>query len=47
MENDTRIHDDLTDKEYEDYEKHPENWENVTNNTIDYYRDCMGIEDDE
>lgn len=26
---------DLSEEEYEDYEKHPEDWEDVTNNTID------------
>lgn len=42
-----RTVDDLSDEEYEDYEKNPENWGDVTNNTIDYYRGIMGIDDDE
>lgn len=42
-----RMVEDLTEEEYKDYEKHPENWEEVTNNAIDYYRETMGIDDDE
>lgn len=42
-----RIVDDLSEEEYEDYDKHPENWEDVTDNTIDYYRGLTGADDDE
>lgn len=42
-----RIVDDLSEEEYEDYQKHPENWEDVTNNTHDYYRELTGADDDE
>lgn len=44
---DDRMVDDLSDEEYEDYERNPENWEEVTNNTIDFYREAMGIDNDE
>lgn len=42
-----RIVDDLTDEEYKDYVNHPENWEEVTDNTYDYYRELTGVNDDE
>lgn len=32
-----RIVDDLSEEEYEDYEKNPEKYEDVTRNTLDYY----------
>lgn len=35
MAKDTRTIFDLSDEEYEDYEKHPENWEDVTDNSIE------------
>ncbi|MCM1489771.1 MAG: hypothetical protein NC095_02950 [Muribaculum sp.] len=44
---DDRMVDDLTDEEYEDFERNPENWEDVIDNTNEYYRDMMGIDDDE
>lgn len=44
---DNRIVDDLSEEEYADYENNPENWEDVINNTVDYYRETMGIDDDE
>ena len=36
---DRRTVDDLSDEEYEDYEKHPENYEDVSSNTLDMYND--------
>ena len=35
MAKDERTIFDLSEEEYEDYEKHPENWENVTDNSIE------------
>lgn len=35
MTEDKRTIFDLSDEEYEDYEEHPENWEEVTDNTIE------------
>lgn len=32
---------DLSEEELEDYEMHPENWEDVTNNTNEYILDMM------
>lgn len=40
---------DLSDEETEDYENNPENWEEVTNNSIEDALDMMfpnGMEDD-
>ena len=40
---------DLSDEETEDYESNPENWEEVTNNSIEDALNMMfpdGIEDD-
>lgn len=36
---DERTVDDLSDEEYEDYEKYPEKYEDVTQNTLDLYND--------
>lgn len=44
---DNRIVDDLSEEEYNDYEQNPENWEEVTSNTNEYYSDLMGINDNE
>lgn len=38
---DKRTVDDLSEEEYEDYEKNPEKYEDVTQNTIDLYRGMM------
>lgn len=48
MEDDRTI-DDLSEEEYEDYEKHPENYEQVVENTNEMYREMMfpDGEDDE
>lgn len=35
MSKDERTIFDLSEEEYEDYEKHPENWEDVTDNSIE------------
>lgn len=35
MAKDDRTIFDLSEEEYEDYEKHPENWEDVTDNSIE------------
>ena len=40
---------DLSDEEYEDYEQHPEDWEEVTDNSIEDALDMMypdGMDDD-
>lgn len=40
---------DLSDEEYEDYEQHPEDWEKVTDNSIEDALDMMypdGMDDD-
>ena len=40
---------DLSDEEYEDYEQHPEDWENVTDNSNEDSLDMMfpdGRDDD-
>ena len=36
---DDRTVDDLSEEEFEDYEKHPDKYEDVTRNTIDLYND--------
>lgn len=41
MAKDNRTIFDLDDEEYEDYEKHPENWEDVTDNSIEDGWDTM------
>ena len=38
---DNRTLDDLSDEEFEDYEKNPENLEQVTENTNTMYREMM------
>ena len=41
MAKDERTTFDLNEDEYEDYEKHPENWEDVTNNSMEDGRNMM------
>lgn len=41
MAEDKRTIFDLSEEEYEDYEEHPENWEEVTDNTIEDGRNLM------
>ena len=41
MAKDERTIFDLNEDEYEDYEKHPENWEGVTNNSMEDGRNMM------
>lgn len=46
MARDERTIFDLSDEEYEDYEAHPENWEDVTDNSIKDGYDLMYPEPD-
>lgn len=41
MAKETRTVDDFSDDEYQDYEEHPEKYEDVTDNTNDMYEDMM------